>query len=221
MNYKAMIFDLDGTIVDTTEIWSQANKILIERRGIEFSKELHAELAPRIHGMAMHKVVSVIKDVVKLQEPIDELVKEKSNIAVTLYNEGIRYIEGFELFHGKIHGLNIKKAIATNADDRTIQATEAVLGLKKYFGEHIYGISAVDFVGKPEPAIYLHAAEKIGVDPKECIALEDSAVGIAAAQNAGIFCIGINTGKNRELIKNANLIVDYYHEIIPHTFFKH
>jgi beta-phosphoglucomutase-like phosphatase (HAD superfamily) len=220
MNYKAMIFDLDGTIVDTTEIWSQANKILIERRGIEFTKELHTELAPRIHGMAMHKVVAVIKDVVKLQESIDELVKEKSHIAVTLYNEGITFIEGFETFHSTIHGFNIKKAIATNADDKTIQATEAALGLKKYFGEHIYGISAVDFVGKPEPAIYLHAAQKIGVDPQECIAIEDSSIGIAAAQSAGIFCIGINTGKNRELIKNANLIVDYYHEITAYSFFK-
>lgn len=219
MKYKAVIFDLDGTIVDTTEIWSQANKILIERRGIEFTQELHAELGPRIHGMAMHKVVSVIKDMVKLQESIDELVKEKSHIAAMLYNQGIKFIEGFEVFHGEINAFDIKKAVATNADDRTIQATEAALGLKKYFGEHIYGISAVDFVGKPEPAVYLHAAEQISVSPQECIAIEDSAVGIAAAQSAGMFCVGINTGKNRELIKNANIIVDYYHEIAPHKFF--
>jgi beta-phosphoglucomutase-like phosphatase (HAD superfamily) len=213
MKYKAIIFDLDGTIVDTGAIWSQANKILIERRGVTYSPELKDELTRRIHGLATHRSVSIIKDMIKLEESIEELVKEKTHIAMSLYREGVEYIEGFKEFHNEIVGLNFAKAVATNADDYTIQTTHEALDLRTYFGEHIYGISAVGFICKPDPAIYLHAAEKLKVDPRECLAIEDSAFGITSAQGAGMFCIGINTHRNRDQVKKADVIVDYYNQI--------
>lgn len=213
MKYKAIIFDLDGTIVDTTDIWSEANRILIERRGIPFSHELQAELKPRIHGLSTRKSVSIIKDLTKIDGSIEQLVDEKLIIAVNLYRQSVKFITGFKEFHDALAVHDLKKAVATNADDITIKTTDEVLGLAQYFGPHIYGISAVDYVYKPHPAIYLHAAEQIEVDPQECIAIEDSAFGIAAAQSAGIFCVGINTGRNLDQVKKADAIVDHYHEI--------
>jgi beta-phosphoglucomutase-like phosphatase (HAD superfamily) len=213
MKYKAIIFDMDGTIIDTAGIWMQANKVLIERRGIPYTPELQAELTPQIHGLATHKTVSIIKDTLKLKESLQDLITEKYVIAMNLYHAGVNFIEGFQEFHGEVVRLKLKNAVATNADNKTIKKANDALNLKNYFGDHIYGIESVNLVCKPDPAIYLHASGKLGVAPEECIAIEDSAFGIAAAQEAGIVCIGINTGKNFEQVKKADIIVDYYHEI--------
>ena len=66
---------------------------------------------------------------------------------------------------------------------------------------------------KPKPDVYLHAAKMLETDPCDCIAIEDSPSGIKAAKAAGMFCIGINTGKNRDNLKEADLIVECYSEI--------
>lgn len=213
MEYKAIIFDMDGTIVDTEKIWAQANRILIERRGIIYTDDLRAELQPKIHGLATHKSCRIIKDIVGLEDPLDLLIQEKRAIAQSLYLDGVRFIEGFIDFHDHIEQHGLLHGIATNADDNTVHLTDKALDLKRFFGDHIYGISCVDFVCKPDPAIYLHAAEKLGVDPEYCIAIEDSAHGVAAAKQAGMYCIGINTAKSPEQLAKADVIFDAYQHI--------
>ncbi len=103
--------------------------------------------------------------------------------------------------------------IATNANDATLAITQQCLLLNSFFDNHVYGISCVNNVGKPNPAIYLHAAHQLGIDPHECIAIEDSANGIRAAQQAGMFCIGITTSGNPYQTEKAHLVVDSYKEI--------
>lgn len=66
---------------------------------------------------------------------------------------------------------------------------------------------------KPYPDLYLHAAAQLGIDPEECIAIEDSATGLAAAKSAGMFCIGINTAKKPETLSEAHMIIDTYDQI--------
>ena len=71
----------------------------------------------------------------------------------------------------------------------------------------------VNKVCKPNPDIFLHAAKSIGVDPKDCIVIEDSVHGIQAAKAAGMYCIAINTGNDRHLLGQADEIVDCYKQI--------
>ncbi len=71
----------------------------------------------------------------------------------------------------------------------------------------------VNRVCKPSPDIFLHAAKKINVEPEHCIVIEDSVHGIKAAKAAGMYCIAINTGKDRHLLGQADEIVDCYTEI--------
>lgn len=213
MKYKAIIFDMDGTIIDTEKIWTDATRLFIERRGVSYTQELEKKLKKEIHGLALHKSCGVIKDLIKLEDSLEDLIKEKSSIAYELYKDGICFIDGFQDFHGRVVARNMKYGIATNADDMTLHLSNQALKLVDYFGDHIYGISCVGNVCKPDPAIYLHVAEKLGFKAEECIAIEDSAHGIKAAQAAGMLCIGINTSGNYDQIKEADYIVDRYQDI--------
>lgn len=207
---------MDGTIIDTEHIWRAANRELITRRGIEFTPELQAELAQKLSGHSLKECCRIIKELVQLEEDLEDLCKEKTEIADRLYHDGIRFIEGFLAFHERALGMNLKIGLATNATNQTIDITNKKLDLEKLFGIHIYNSTHVNQQYKPHPAVYLHTAEQLGVKPEECIAIEDSLHGVTSAVNAGMFCIGINTSKKPDLISHSHLIIDEYHEIDLH-----
>lgn len=212
MRFKAIIFDLDGTVIDTTRLWSDAAKKLIANLGITVDHSLRQELHNKVHGLSIYDVCEILKDNLLLTESVSNLVSKLSSNACQLYENRLCFIEGFEKFYDSISSLKIKMAIATNADLETLSITKKLLCLEDFFGPHIYDISHVNNVGKPDPAIYLYAIKKLSLLPHECVAIEDSYHGIKAAKNAGLTCIGINTGGNQELLKDADHIIQGYHE---------
>ncbi|HZW61386.1 MAG TPA: HAD family phosphatase [Candidatus Babeliales bacterium] len=213
MNYQAIIFDMDGTIIETEHIWKFARNSLVTSRGIPLTPEFEQTLAERLAGTAIHESCAIIKELAKLPDSVEDLVKEKNQIANAIYEDGVRFIEGFLPFHAEAKALNLELGVATNATDQTIAVTNKKLNLTHLFGTHVYGISKVNNKGKPNPAIYLHAAAQLGIEPDKCIAIEDSANGIKAAKAAGMLCIGINTSGNPAQLTEADLIINGYDEI--------
>jgi len=213
MNFKAIIFDMDGTIVDTEKLWRKASHVLLERKGVALTPELVETLSACTAGLSLYESCRVIKELTFIDEPLIDLMDEKSRIAFSLYNDGLTFIPGFVEFHQTVADLNLKNGIATNATDKTIELTDHALNLRRFFGEHMYGISCVAEKGKPHPAIYTFVANKLGMKPEDCLAIEDSAHGIAAAKAAGMTCVGINTAQNRTALAQADMIVEHYKDI--------
>lgn len=213
MKYKAIIFDMDGTITDTEHIWKSVTKGLLTSKGITVTEELHYELEKELKGSAIHNTCALLKNRFDLKPSLEELMKEKKDRATTLLREGLKFIDGFERFHKTVLDNEVMVGIATNADDNTLNLSKEALTLNKYFGDHIYNITHVANKAKPDPELYLHVARQLGVDPEYCVAFEDSAHGVRAAKRAGMFCVGINTANDRDALHESDLIVDHYDEV--------
>ena len=213
MKFKALIFDMDGTSIHTEHIWQNVSRELLEKRSIYLSPDEITTIQKHMHGLSVDDCCLFLKDKFGLSDSVAALIHEKNKLAMDVFAKEVKFIEGFEQFIAQPKAHNLKMGIATNANDITLSVTNTALNLHRFFGEHIYGISQVGNVGKPHPAIFLHTAEKLETAPEECIVIEDSFHGIQAAKKAGMYCIGINTAKKRELLFQADQIVEGYEQI--------
>jgi beta-phosphoglucomutase len=212
MKFKAIIFDMDGTIIDTGDAWKKATQKLVEYHGVQYTIELHNEINKYVVGAGLVEACRRIQEIAQIQETIENLMHRKKIIVADILHENLEFIQGFPDFHVNVKTLEMKSGLATNADDNTLAIAKKVLNLESLFGEHIYNVSHVE-KPKPHPDLYLHAAKQLIEHPEECLAVEDSAIGISAARAAGMYVIGINTGGDINEVKNADLIINKYDEV--------
>lgn len=218
MKYKAILFDLDGTIINTERFWQIATQQIMDKNPNACPK-IKEELSKQLIGCALPKSCKLIKDTLELSESVEELMLEKETRALSLYKDQITYLNGFKNFFAEAVKHGLKTALATNSTFKTLEAANEEAKLHTFFGEHMYSMALVN-KPKPNPDIFLYAAEKLQIDPKECLVIEDSITGIRAAKAAEMFCVRIlpHTHKNRESL--ADLTVSEYKEIDLYNILK-
>ena len=210
---KAVIFDLDGTILDTEQMWALATQQMLEARDIPYTEELKHTIHNAVHGLSPIHACIELNRLVGLHESPEALALEKRQRAYELIQGNIRFIPGFLSFLARVNELGLKTAVATNCSTPFVELADKEVNLKKLFNEHIYNPAHTAYRCKPLPDVYIYAARQLGVAPSECIAIEDSAAGITSAVAAGMYCIGINTADNHANLSRANLIVETYAQI--------
>lgn len=210
MKIAAAIFDLDGTIIDSEEAWGKAYSSVLKSLGADVD-----ENNSHIFGESVEFNLKdqISKHNIKTGKTIDELVTlafvefQKFIPLVTMEDGAAEFMEG-------LGEAGTPLALATSANWETTDKILTHFGLTGLF-ECITTVEEIDNP-KPAPDIYLLSAEKLGVDPEDCLVFEDSPAGVAAGKDAGMKVIAINSNDDdREKLTEANLIVEDFSEITP------
>jgi beta-phosphoglucomutase len=209
---KAVIFDMDGTIVKTEHIWHMAVVNVLAQCGVKDLSEQHKSQLQALSGVGLEYSCRFLKETFGLKLSAQELLDKKVALAHEYFDKHLEFIEGFEAFHTKLQKVSIPTSIATNADRSSLQRISNKLNFERFFGKNMYCVADVNNVSKPDPAIFLHSADKLGAKPEECIVFEDSLVGFTAANAAGMKCIGIKNAFNQVHLDKVNHAIQNYFE---------
>jgi len=216
----AIIFDMDGTIINTDHLWKGANRYILDEHAPHLSSAEKDEIVSSFQHLTFYEIWTILQKTHGVPMTIDEIAQENIRHVHTMYEiHGISFIPKFiEFYEEEIATRPVKTAIATSSQEETVNVILKTIPLRDHFGDHIYHVDHVNRAYKPKPDVYLHAAQMLGVEPCNCIAIEDSLSGIKAAKTAGMYCIAINTGKNRQLLEQADEIVECFSEIDLNKF---
>ncbi|MCB2352951.1 beta-phosphoglucomutase [Clostridium estertheticum] len=204
---KAMIFDLDGVLVDTAKYHYLAWKRLAEEINIEFSIEDNE----RLKGVSRMKSLEIILEIGSITLDNDAKIKlaDKKNI---WYVEYISKLTPADILPGVIDFLKSIKInrlkIALGSASKNSMLILNNLKLTDYFDAIIDGTKVSST--KPNPEVFLKGALALNTPPCQCIVFEDAQSGIDAAINAGMYCIGIGS---KNILKKANLVLSGFSDM--------
>jgi len=204
---KAVIWDMDGVIADTGPYHLKSWQIVLQNTGKDYTeKEFRRNTGRRSD--------SILRDILgeqATQEEIARIIQKKEKIARQLISQNVKSYPGVIKLITSLKEHGFKTAVASSAPMGSIQLITRNLKIDNYFDIIVSGWDLTK--SKPDPEIFLLAAEKLGVETESCIVIEDAIVGVAASKRAGICCIAVTNTNTREALKEADLIVDTLEEI--------
>ena len=203
---EAIIFDMDGVIIDSEQIWKRAEKEVFSSVGVKLSDEL----CNITEAMTTSEVTNFWFDKFPWKnKSLEEIEHGVINRVAHLIKEEGKAIDGIEEFIKSLKSKGYKIGLATNSPSNLIPVVLEKLKLSDYFD--VTSSAEHEAEGKPAPFVYLTVAEKLNVKPENCLAIEDSHSGLLAAKKAGMKTV-IITAKNldNKKIENADYKISSY-----------
>ncbi|MBS0498277.1 MAG: HAD family phosphatase [Proteobacteria bacterium] len=204
-----IIFDAEGIVIDTETIWDKGQAIFLQRRGFVYDRE---RIKPLLTGRTLAEGVEVMKQAYQFDGDTETLARERADIVRDLFIHETTFIDGFLPFFATVRG-RYKTCIATAMDQDLLKLVDQHLNLSALFANRIYTLDKVGYRSKPNPDIFLYAAQQLESSPGNCVVIEDAPHGIDAAKRAGMQCIAISTTYNAEKLQQADFVVNSYAEI--------
>ncbi|HEB13690.1 MAG TPA: HAD family phosphatase [candidate division CPR3 bacterium] len=205
---KAFIFDSDGVLVDTEAVNEQAYFEVVQKAGIT---PLTSEEYKEYSGLTGREFLQRVLEKRGVDKDPASLAKEKTRRAIELLSQkDIPVFEGVRELLSALKDRGLKIGVATSASKERAQMIFSETGLGKAVDVIVTGGDIRH--GKPNPEIFLLAAERLQIQPEEVIVIEDATAGVEAAKTAGMFCIGKDNHVGQDLTK-ADLIVESLTEL--------
>lgn len=204
---KAVIFDMDGVIIDSEKFWKQAENEIFTSLGVDVTKEF----SQLTKSMTTSEVTKFWYNKYPWQD-IELNVAEQMVISrvITLIETEQCHINGVTAFIEKLKANGYKVGLATNSPNVIIPAVLDKLNIAHLFDT----ISSAEFEekGKPDPAIYYSTAKKLNIEPENCIAIEDSHAGMLAAKAAGMTVVAFTNGNKEVIFEIADYKIDSFYD---------
>lgn len=183
--FKAVIFDMDGVLVDDFEPWLKFDKKFLNGFGIAPDNEY----IKFVNGRSEEEVVHWVKERYCLQLSEEEIMAARQDWVKSIYENSSHPMAGAEELLKKIKNSNLKLALCSGAKMWMIEIILERFNWRNYF-EAVVSSDHVDYKGKPDPEIYLHTARLLKIIPADCVVIEDAENGVVSAKSAGMKCIG-------------------------------
>lgn len=183
--FDAIVFDMDGLLVDSEPIWLMADTTIIQRRGATIDMDVRAQTL----GLNTEDSMGLYRSHFQWDEPVEALVAELHDVMVDLLQSELKPQPGAQALLDFVVERDIPRAIASSSIHRLIDTVMEVAGWDDIFSLRASSQDVVN--GKPAPDVYLHAAELLNSTPARCLALEDSPTGAKSATAAGLTCYAV------------------------------
>ena len=208
MKPAAVIFDLDGTLIDNNQYHIEAWKVFFEKIGRPFSME---EYKTNMNGRINRDIFYYLFGKQLSAAEIEQLTDEKEALYREYYAPFIAPIPGLTNLLQHIQQVGIPMAIATSGLPINIAFMFKHIEIEGYFEKVIDATYVTN--SKPHPEIFLKAAAAVNANPHNCIAFEDSVAGVRSAKAAGMKVVGLTTTHTAEDLHEADKIIKDYTEI--------
>lgn len=212
---KAVIFDMDGVIIDSEPLWEKSTKTYFEKIGKTFptDESFGKFIDINFRGRRQKEVVAILKKKFKIKESFEDIMDLRIKILFDVFDKELKLMPGVLKLIKKFKGNDIPMVVASSSPPRVINYAMRKFELRKYFKKIISGDTAKR--SKPAPDIFIKAAKEfINIKPEEILVIEDSYSGIVAAKRAKMKCLAIHHNyAAKKYFKKADMILDTFTKI--------
>ncbi len=210
---RAILFDMDGVLVDTERQICQAAIRMFAEIGLTVQPE---DFLPFV-GAGENRYLGGVSEKYGVRLDIEQAKHRTYTIYGEIVHGRLEPLPGVREFIGKCRAAGIKTAIATSADLMKMEINLREIGIPaETFDATVNGLQVVH--KKPSPEIYLTAAQKLNVSPQYCLVVEDAVNGVQAAKAAGMRCLALTTSFDAEQLKQADVICKDLSEVPDDIF---
>ncbi len=213
MKFKAVIFDLDGTLIDSMGIWAQVDVEFLQRRNIPVPDDLFKDMK---EGNSFIEVAEYFIQKFNLPDSPQEIMDEWTEMVAEHYRKDVKLKPGAKEFLDLLKKNKIKMGIGTSNSEYLTKIVLEANGIYEYFDSIVIGKEEIK--GKPFPDIFLKVACELEVELEDCLVIEDVLAGVQAAKNAGMTVYAIYdefSEPDKEKIKrNADRYVGYFDKLL-------
>lgn len=204
---KAIIFDMDGVIIDSEPLHFELERELLEELGGKITEKEHNNFV----GTTDYHMWDTFKKQFNIELPVEEII----NIKRERFNQNIhriKLVDNFEDFIIKVYDAGYSLGLASSNNKKTVDLIIERFNLNKYLKVAMSGEEVKK--GKPDPEIFLTTAKYMNLKPEDCLVIEDAKNGVLAAKAARMKCIGFkNENSGNQDLSNADLVIDNYKDL--------